>query len=176
MNKKQNEKAVPGMVLWCAVALVGAIASNAIAQEPSAEVAQTSADAAQTSNQVPDKCDRSNQNNVCIDITFDSNGCPTAVDPDGENNPLYIKNSKRVIWQSVDDTPAENPIKEGYEVYFDPFTGQPHKSNGNGRVTALFDPKAPSTPEAGPGIEYKYSIVGDRCLGKPYDPRFKVRR
>jgi hypothetical protein len=157
MKKRQNSKVVPVMALFGTVALLGACAPNS------------------TSTQVATKCTNSPAN-VCIDIAFDSQGCPKSANPNGDNQPFYVENSKRVIWQSVDNTPAANPIKAGYEIFFDPFKGQPHKSNGIGRVSAVFDPKAPSTPAAGPGIEYKYSIVGDSCKDKPHDPRFLVRR
>ena len=176
MNTKQNVKMVPGMALISAVVLVGAYAMNSIAQEPSGEVVQTSPESAESNVQVPVKCQNA-QNNVCIDIVFDSDGCPKKAIPNGEDGNFYVKNSKRVVWQSVDDTPVQNPIAADYEIFFDPFKGQPHKSNGNGRISRLFDQNAPADVS---GIEYKYSIVGlsDNCADakKIHDPRFKVRR
>ena len=101
-------------------------------------------------------------NTQCVSIAFDGNGCPTSATP----AMFDIENNKRVQWQSV---PAES-----YEIYFDPFKGQPHKSNSNGELKSNpFDTKSPATAS---GIAYKYTIVGDKCPNAPLDPGFRLRR
>jgi hypothetical protein len=107
-------------------------------------------------------------NSVCVSVTFSGAGCPESVSPAD----FLVENTKLVVWQSVNAD--GQPTKERYEIFFDPFKGQPHKSNGNGQLKSTpFDSNAPATAS---GIEYKYTIVGDRCPSAPLDPGFRLRR
>jgi hypothetical protein len=104
---------------------------------------------------------------VNVNIEFDAAGCPQSVDLDD----FFVDKAKRVIWQSVDAD--GNIFDQSYEIYFDPFKGQPLRSDNKGRrKSPPFDTGAPATAE---GIQYKYSIVGDNCKHAPYDPRFRLR-
>ena len=114
--------------------------------------------ASQTKNMLPD---------VPVNIGFDDSNCPTAVDP---NTPVTVdkETNQRIVWQAVDK--QGNPIDERYEIYFDPFKGRPLHANSKGHLRSpRFDSRTPV------GVEYKYTIVGDRCLDKPLDPRFRIR-
>ena len=107
---------------------------------------------------------------VEVNIEFTSKGCPTSVSRDD----FLIDNAKRVVWQSVDQKGKK--VDMVYEIYFDPFKGQPLKSTPKGRrKSPPFDSFAPATNDD-KGITYKYSIVGTTCTDKPMDPRFRLRR
>ena len=106
---------------------------------------------------------KSSRTDIPVNITFDETHCPTAVDP---NNPNVDKASnQRLAWQAVDA--AGESINEGFTIYFDPFKGGPLKANSKGfRKSPKFDPDTPVN------VEYKYTVVGERCPEKPLDPRF----
>jgi hypothetical protein len=131
----------------CGVAiLVGACASNSKAQEP---------------DSIGD---------IPVSIQFDASGCPKKVTPEI----FDVDQGKRIVWQAVDKDGRNMDIR--YEIYFDPFKGQPLKSDPKGRKKSPpFDRNAPATPPP-KGIEYKYSIVGEECKDEPLDPRFRLRR
>jgi len=100
---------------------------------------------------------------IPVKITFDKSHCPTGVDPD---NPSVDKASnQRLAWQGVDG--VGNPIDEGFAIYFDPFKGRPLTANKKGYLRSpRFDPDTPAQ------VQYKYTVRGERCPGKPLDPRF----
>jgi hypothetical protein len=162
MNKKQNAKVIPGMALLGALVLMSGCASHSSAQES-------------TQLDIPKPCDPK-ADEVCVNITF-YNGCPKVVDKNPD-----ITQSKHIIWQSVVNYDPRQPIAEDYEIYFDPFGAGP-KIDSKGKkgwarspVINKKSPAGPKDPAKGEAIEYKYTIVGDNCLDKPYDPRFTVRR
>ena len=101
---------------------------------------------------------KSSKPDIPVNITFDETHCPTAVDP---NNPTVDKASnQRLAWQAVDA--AGKIINEGFTIYFDPFKGGPLKANNKGfRRSPNFDPYTPVN------VEYKYTVVGERCPDKP---------
>jgi hypothetical protein len=96
-----------------------------------------------------------------VKIMFDANGCPDSVDQEE----FDVEKSKRIVWQSVDPE-GKTP---DYEIYFDPFKGNPLKSNGKGNR------KSPPFKSCSPPGVYKYTIVGTSCAGDPLDPRFRLR-
>jgi hypothetical protein len=100
---------------------------------------------------------------IPVNITFDQSHCPIGVDPD---NPSVDKASnQRLAWQSVDG--VGNPIDEGFDIYFDPFKGRPLSADSKGhKQSPPFDPFTPAK------VQYKYTVVGERCPQKPLDPRF----
>ena len=106
---------------------------------------------------------------VPVDIPFDSAGCPQTPDA------IDTDKGKLIVWQSVDAVTGDK-IGERYEIFFDPFVGRPQRSDRNGKLKSLpFERNVP--PTVGPGkVEYKYTIVGDRCKDKPLDPRLWLRR
>ena len=107
--------------------------------------------------------------NIPVNIPFDSAGCP------GAPAAIEADKGKRVVWQSVDAVTGDK-INERYEIFFDPFVGRPQRSDRNGRLKSLpFDNNVPPTVGLGK-VEYKYTIVGDRCKDKPLDPRLWLRR
>ena len=152
MNKKQNVNVIPGVALVGAMALVGGCAMNSVAQEASLED--------------PKKCEPKT-NEVCVNIRFLSNGCPDSVD----NNNFVIDGNKFVVWQSVELSEEQDPTGESYTIYFDPFKGNPLKSNNGRKKSTPID-----SPITEAGIEYKYTIIGENCQDEPLDPRFTVRK
>jgi len=100
---------------------------------------------------------------IPVKITFDKAHCPIGVDPD---NPSVDKSTnQRLAWQAVDG--VGNPIHERFKIYFDPFKGRPlHASTKGYQRSPRFDGNTPAK------VQYKYTVVGDRCLDKPHDPRF----
>jgi hypothetical protein len=97
---------------------------------------------------------------LVVKIEFDDNKCPKPITCD---NPGVSK-AKRVIWESSDAVGN----KPDYEIYFDPFKGQPLTSTNGVKRSPPFDSNTPAG-------EYKYTIVGTECRGKPLDPRFRLR-
>jgi hypothetical protein len=103
-----------------------------------------------------------------IFIEFDAIGCPLIVNPPD----LYINKGKKVQWQAVGADGANIP--EVYEIFFEPFKGMKLKSGGiHGPGKIISNEIAGSAAQK--GIEFKYTVVGDRCPGKPLDPRFRLR-
>jgi hypothetical protein len=154
MNRILNTLSTPvfsGTALCCAAVLVSSCASHYGAQDTSV---------------LP--------NDEFVYIKFDASGCPKDVNPKN----LDVDKSKFVVWQSVEDPndPDPVPVDADYQVYFDPFVGKPQKSNTNGWVRSLpFNSKVP--PTAGTArVEYKYTIVGEKCEDTPLDPRITLRR
>lgn len=100
---------------------------------------------------------------IPVNITFDESHCPQKVDP--ENPTVNKASNQRLVWQAVDG--AGNPIGEKFTIYFDPFRGKTLESGREGyERSPHFDRDTPVN------VEYKYTIVGERCLAKPLDPRF----
>lgn len=164
MNKNQTAKVVSGVALVGALALTGAYAVKSIAQEPSSQTSSIE------QTVVDDEC---KPDDKCVEITFTDKGCPVEVSDDD----FEVKNTKHIVWQSVDA--GGDPIVVDYEIYFDPFKGQPHKGVGNGRIKRKIDDKAPATYAGQKAIEYKYTIYGVPCTQGTdmyLDPRFTVRR
>jgi hypothetical protein len=93
-----------------------------------------------------------------VEIRF-RGGCPVSVSLDLVS--LDKSNGDTVRWTSDSG--------DAYEIYFDPFRGQPHRSNPQGilRSPAL-DPGIPDN------VSYKYTIVGVNCPNSPYDPHIRV--
>ena len=100
---------------------------------------------------------------IPVKITFDESHCPIGVDPD---NPTVDKASnQRLAWQAVDG--VGNPIDEGFTIWFDPFKGRPLTAGSKGyQKSPPFDRNTPVN------VQYKYTVVGERCPEKPFDPRF----
>lgn len=103
-------------------------------------------------------------NDIPVNIIFDESNCPIDVDP---KTPVNISKAadQRIIWQSVDKDGKK--IVEDYKIYFDPFKNGHLQSNGQGFK------KSPKIADDAPtGVEYKYTIEGQKCKSKPHDPRF----
>jgi hypothetical protein len=101
-----------------------------------------------------------------VEITFNAQGCPTAVTP---NTAIEISKSAgdKVKWQAVDS--SGDDLGTDFDIYFDPFKGRPLNSNRKGRVQS--PPIDSDTPV---GVEFKYTIVGSECLASPLDPRIII--
>ena len=102
-----------------------------------------------------------------IKILFNTTtNCPMLVD-----TPTLDANlGDRVGWQSVDENDVSTEISADYEIFFDPFRGQPKQSNGTGKVPST--PIDQGTPQA---VSFKYTIVGDNCTtGIALDPHIKI--
>jgi hypothetical protein len=158
MNKKQTVRVLPGAALLSSLVLVGACATNPVVEKSGPKAVDC--------GQLP--------NDVSVDIILDAAGCPVDADP----NQFPVANTKAICWQSVNT--AGEKINGDYELWFEPFRGQPFKANGQGIVRLQLNPDAPATEVN--GIEYKYTIEGKGCPGLPgtpakyKDPRFTVRR
>jgi hypothetical protein len=100
---------------------------------------------------------------IPVKITFDESHCPVGVDPD---NPSVDKASnQRLVWQAVDA--VGNPVGEVFTIWFDPFQGRPLTASSKGyQQSPPFDRYTPVN------VQYKYTVVGERCPEKPLDPRF----
>jgi hypothetical protein len=174
MNKKQNTNVLPGMALLGAVFFVGAYASITSAQPSPEDPSAQDPSAEQSSAEEPTPNYVCKADEECVDIEFTAKGCPVkAIPPDFE-----VENTKHIVWQSV-DADGNDITTVDYEIYFDPFKGQPHTSTGKGRVKRKIDETAPATPPAEGGIGYKYTVAGTTCPDpktKYHDPRFSVRR
>ena len=96
---------------------------------------------------------------IPVTISFDGGGCPTGVNPD------YVQISKangdKVAWQA-------QPANFDFDIYFDPFQGRPISSRGGYVKSPPIDGRTPSN------VEFKYTVVGANCPGRPYDPRIKI--
>jgi hypothetical protein len=144
MNIYTQAKMFRGLTAFCTAILVGACAHHSKVEDPYSK------------------------DDVPVSIEFTAMGCPKKATPEN----FDVDQGKRIVWQAVDT--AGKPMDTRYEIYFDPFKGQPLKSDVRGRRRSPpFDRGTPGTPE---GIEYKYSIVGEACKNAPLDPRFKFRR
>ena len=106
---------------------------------------------------------KGNQPDIPVNITFDGSHCPKKVDP--ENPTVNKADNQRLVWQAVDG--AGIPIGEKFTIYFDPFRGKTLESGREGyEKSPHFDRDTPVN------VEYKYTIVGERCPAEPLDPRF----
>ena len=153
MKRNQRVNILAGVTVTVAAILMSALPLSVSAEESNAKENKAIEWTAMT--------------DAYVSIEFDSAGCPQLVNPPD----FFVHKAKRVIWQSVDA--AGNKFPQTYEIYFDPFKGSPLRSGPSGEVkSSRFDPNAPATAR---GIEYKYSIVGEKCKNKPLDPRFRVR-
>ncbi len=122
-----------------------------------------SACTAQTNTQFrPCKKGGPGNNHCLVKISFDKLGCPISVDEDS----FDVEKARRIYWVSV--YPPELAEPPEYEIYFDPFKGNPIKTRKNAKVSPRFDRSAPD-------VVYKYTIVGTACKHKPLDPRFRLR-
>jgi hypothetical protein len=93
-------------------------------------------------------------------VTFDGDGCPTGVDK--ETVTMKHGGNDSVKWSST-------PATQGFEVLFDPFKGQPIKSNPQGNTPPkVLDSSAPV------GVVYKYTVYNPACPEKPLDPRIRI--
>ncbi len=102
--------------------------------------------------------------NIPVNIVFDSENCPVEVRPSSGVN-ISKAADQRILWQSINS--AGEPIKADYWIFFDPFKNGHLKSNGKGfRKSPKISSDAPT------GVEYKYTIEGQDCKAKPFDPRF----
>lgn len=100
---------------------------------------------------------------IPVRITFDQSHCPIGVDPD---NPSVNKaKNQRLVWQAVDG--VGNPIGEQFTIYFDPFRGKTLQSDKKG-----YEKSPPFDRDTPVNVQYKYTVVGERCPDKPFDPRF----
>lgn len=103
-------------------------------------------------------------NDIPVNILFDESHCPKSVDPSTGVN-ISKSADQRIVWQSVDASGKH--IKEDYKIYFDPFKNGHLRSNSQGTR------KSPKIADDAPtGVEYKYTIEGQKCKSEPLDPRF----
>lgn len=103
---------------------------------------------------------------IPVNIVFDDSHCPIAVDP---SKPFDVSKSKgqHIAWQAVNK--AGKPVDERYEIFFDPFKGNPIKARSHGSV------RSPKISGSSPiNVEYKYSIRGEKCERGALDPRFRI--
>ena len=101
-----------------------------------------------------------------IEIIYDGD-CPDAINTTLKTD---VKRGEQVRWQSVDK--SGGTITRKYEIYFDPFVGNPIKSVGDGKTNPrTIDTKIPEE------VDYKYTVVtinsSNNC--DPLDPRLRVR-
>ena len=155
MNRKRNTKVFQSIALLSAVILADASAQNPQETRP---------------NLVD--CDGLSAGEV-VTIKFNANSCPSEAYPADFN---VEDTQKFICWVSVDS--AGNRKVFDFELFFDPFQGNPLGSGGTGRVRKKIDSDAPLTSD---GVEYKYTIEGKDCSStnpddKYLDPRFWVRR
>jgi len=107
--------------------------------------------------------EKGNRPDIPVKITFNELHCPKKVDP--ENPTVNKADNQRLVWQAVNGAGA--PIDEKFTIYFDPFRGKTLESDKKGSETSPhFDSDTPVN------VEYKYTIVGERCPDEPLDPRF----
>ncbi len=102
-----------------------------------------------------------------VKILFDADNCPTAADPAMLDTVL----ADSVQWQSYDST-GTTVTQEDYEIFFDPFQGQPIKSNAQTGRTQRRN-FANGIPDR---VTYKYSVVGNDCAtgAAPLDPHIRI--
>lgn len=148
MKQDSNGRLLAGLAFAGAAFFMCPFASHSIAQSPNV----TPADLA---------------NHQLVKITFDAKGCPISVDPDT----FDVSKSKKIAWQGYDA--SGKAVSVDYTIYFDPFVGSPHKSKNDGQLKS--PPFYQTAPATAAGIEYKYSIVGEKCKDKPLDPHFRLR-
>lgn len=100
-----------------------------------------------------------------IKIIYDGD-CPDSVNKTLKTD---VERGEQVRWQSVDK--SGGIITREYEIYFDPFAGNPIKTTGGGKTNPK--PIDTNTPEY---VDYKYTVVtlnsSNNC--DPLDPRLRV--
>ena len=92
--------------------------------------------------------------------------CPDSVDlinPD-------VYSGKFVIWQAVNA--AGDNLSYKFDIYFNPFKGQPHHSSAQGKLSERINAKSPK-------VDYKYTVwdrpqENNDPVCDPLDPRFRV--
>jgi hypothetical protein len=94
-----------------------------------------------------------------IGITFDAAGCPIPPVADAT-----ATRGQTIVWQAYDQQGAKS--REAFKLYFDPIQGATMRGN-QGRVSRPIDDDAPK-------VDYKYTVVGERCEGSPLDPNIRV--
>jgi len=101
-----------------------------------------------------------------VTVNFDDAKCPVSTSFEGqlEGVPLLQADVDHIRWIS-------NPENIKFEVFFEPFQGQPIKSNGQGITNKKKTMKADDVPLT----DYKY-IVWNKidCPDAPLDPNFRV--
>ncbi len=116
-------------------------------------------------------------NNVIV--LFDEDGCVTGTrfnGVDGADPELSAGRRDKIRWLSYDPDDQTGPQKgPAFTVFFTPFRQGSVTSNPNGMTPPRqvgFVPAPVSTPQI--PVFYKYTIWGNECTDKPFDPRFKV--
>jgi hypothetical protein len=94
-----------------------------------------------------------------IGITFNDAGCP--IPPVAE---AIATRGQTITWQAYDQQGAKS--REAFKLYFDPIQGATMRGN-RGKVSRPIDDDAPK-------VEYKYTVVGERCEESPLDPNIRV--
>jgi hypothetical protein len=101
-----------------------------------------------------------------VTVNFDDNKCPVSTSFEGqlEGVPLLQADVDHIRWIS-------NPEDIKFEVFFEPFRGQPIKSNAKGVTNKKKTMKADDLPLT----DYKYIIWNKNdCADAPLDPNFRV--
>ncbi|MFK8048465.1 MAG: hypothetical protein AB8B81_08530 [Halioglobus sp.] len=107
-----------------------------------------------------------NSRDITVKIVFDDAHCPVGVIPE-KSIDVSKQADQRILWQAVDK--KGNPVDERYEIFFDPFKGNPIRSRSHGSE------RSPRISADSPvDVEYKYSIRGEKCDGPALDPRFRL--
>lgn len=103
---------------------------------------------------------------ISVQIVFDDSHCPIAVIPD-KGIDVSKEADQRIAWQAVDK--QGKSVDERYEIFFDPFKGNPIRSRSHGSK------RSPRISADSPiDVVYKYSIRGEKCDGPAFDPRFRL--
>ena len=95
-----------------------------------------------------------------IVVNFSASGCPLSVD-----KPILKMASggnDKVQWDS-------EPNTAGYQIFFDPFKGQPITGNPQGNTSPIGLSGA-----APPGVDFEYTVYNSACPESPLDPRIRV--
>jgi len=144
MNRNIYARFVVGLVMVGSMSLIAACAAQTDMQ-------------ASNCHKVAQKAD------FDVAIPFNEKGCPGL--PDKDN--FEIDRDKRIVWRAVDASGKLLDTQQ-FEIYFDPFKGDPLKTRNGELKSNPFDSCSPKG-------EYKYTIVGAGCEGDPRDPRFRLR-
>ena len=95
-----------------------------------------------------------------IPVTFQADGCPVA----GSVPDITTSRGRTLIWQAKDQAGQNTDVT--FKIYFDPIQGATLRAQ-NGRVSRPIDGNAPL-------VDYKYTIVSERCEAQPEDPLIRV--
>jgi hypothetical protein len=116
-------------------------------------------------------------NPLDVRIDFDSNKCPTAATPELGN--LSASGINKIMWTAYNSSDAADR-SINFEIFFDPFRGQPLASANGVKKSPPINTKTPKKSKNAGGnvqdfVEFKYTIVGVDCsTGVSLDPRLKV--